>query len=185
MPTKKFSAEDVVGWVCALVLVGFVLGVVAGASHACSALVRTAGPMNFPSPFPVTLLLLGWGLVKVAMRCLPEHRGRLGVAAAVAVLLPGLWNFYFWPPIDDGAYFLLRYGDQNPAEMGCMPAGAEDFAMLMWVAFLLGSTGVRVPPRFDSRLVRWVGFPAVAGLVAYGLVVGGREVLMALLLSDG
>ena len=185
MAAKNSSAEGVVGWVCALMLVGFVLGVVALASHSCSSLVRTAGPLNFPNPLPLTLLMLGCGLVRVAMFCLPEHRGRLGVAAAVAVLLPGLWNFYFWPPIDDGAYFLLRYGDKNPAEMGCMPAGMEDFVMLFWVALLLGSTGVKVPPRFDPWLVRWVGIPAVAGLVAYGLVVGGREVLIALLLSDG
>ena len=181
MPAENSSARDVVGWVCAVVLVGFVLGVVALASHECSSLVRTAGPMNLPSPVPLTLLLLGWGLVMVAMRLMPAQRGRLGVAAAVAVLLPTLWNFYFWPPINDGAYFLVRYGHDHPVCQTKRPAGMESFVMLFWVALVLACTAVRVPPRFDPWLVRWLGFPALAGVIAYLLVAGLRKVVYELL----
>ena len=58
----------------------------------------------------------------------PAHwRRRARLLGAAAVLLVAGRNLYFYPPIDDGAYFVLRYGRE----------AAEDWAPASPLAHVL------------------------------------------------
>src|ERR1700722_20190329 len=87
---------------------------------------RMAGPFNFDLSLPLGVFAL------IAGMALFEEVPRLAVkpvclrAALVVAAIAGR-NFYRYPPIDDGAWFLLRYGREAADDQGRL-APAEPFA---------------------------------------------------------
>jgi hypothetical protein len=71
--------------------------------------VRTAGPMNIDLSMPIGVVSLVGGLL--LLEAAPANwRRRACLLGAAAVLLLAGRNLYLYPPTDDGAYFMLRYG---------------------------------------------------------------------------
>jgi hypothetical protein len=95
--------------------------------------VRTAGPMNIDLSMPIGVGSLVSGLLLLEAAPANWRRRSCLIGAAVVVLLAGR-NLYCYPPIDDGAYFMLRYGRE--AAEGWAPAGpiahALGFAAAGW-----------------------------------------------------
>lgn len=90
---------------------------------------RMAGPFNFDLSFPLGVLglIAGAGLIEVLPR--PAVKPVCLVAALVVAAVAGC-NFYRHPPIDDGAWFLLRYG-RAAADDPNRLAPAEPFAHMI------------------------------------------------------
>src|SRR5580704_16763694 len=65
------------------------------------------GPMRFDFNLPIGLVCLAGGSTFLEIVTAPRW---VYVFAALLVLFTAAPNFYEYPPIDDGAYFLLRYG---------------------------------------------------------------------------
>ena len=114
-----------------LAVTGLVFAAVGAAVE--NAPVRTAGPMNidFRSPLGAVCLLCGLALIEAAPR--PWKR-RLFLLAALLVAVVAGRNLYFYPPVDDGAYFMLRYGRDAAGDWA--PAGLAThmlaFAAVGW-----------------------------------------------------
>jgi hypothetical protein len=71
--------------------------------------VRTAGPMNIDLQLPTGALCVAAGLA--LLEAAPTSwKHRLFFVAALVIAVVAGRNLYFYPPIDDGAYFMLRYG---------------------------------------------------------------------------
>jgi hypothetical protein len=71
--------------------------------------VRTAGPMNIDLSMPIGVVSLVGGLLLFEAVPADWRRRACLLGAAVVLLLAGR-NLYLYPPVDDGAYFMLRYG---------------------------------------------------------------------------
>jgi hypothetical protein len=67
----------------------------------------TGGPMHFDFNLPIGVVCLASGVTLLEGISAP---GWVYCGAALLVLVRAGRNFYAYPPIDDGAYFLLRYG---------------------------------------------------------------------------
>ena len=80
---------------------------------------RPHGPFGFDALAPLGALALALGML--ALRAVNRIRAGFALAALLIAAAAG-WNFYFYPPIPDGAYFLVRYGHSAAVEL--WPAGA-------------------------------------------------------------
>ncbi len=127
----------------------------------------TGGPMHIDLNLPIGVVCLAGGVVLLEAAPAP---GWVYVLAALLVLMQAGRNFYRYPPIGDGAYFLLRYGRQAldnwapPEPFGPMLA----FAVAGWAAArAFGATG--------RRLVRLGAFVAgaIASCAVYGMFMRG------------
>jgi hypothetical protein len=126
-----------------------VLGVVAVAMLAAGAgmvgePLPTGGPMHFDFNLPFGVVCLAGGVILLDIVSPP---GWVFVLSAVAVLVSAGRNFYEYPPIGDGAYFLLRYGREALDDW----APAQPFAPMLafdvvgWaVARAFGAMGKRL-----------------------------------------
>lgn len=96
---------------------------------------RPNGPFGFGLASPVGLLALVLGMV--LLRALARRPAIYGLAALLIALFAG-YNFFSYPPIPDGAYFLVRYGHSNAGEL--WPASATwhvfAFAGVAWTLSL-------------------------------------------------
>jgi uncharacterized membrane protein len=105
----------------ALRLAGLVLALAAASfgAWAVNQPVRPNGPFGFSVASPVGALALAFGMA--LLRALGRSAAVYGLAALLIALLAG-YNFYSYPPIPDGAYFLVRYGHTAAGEL--WPAAA-------------------------------------------------------------
>ena len=96
---------------------------------------RPHGPFGFSVASPVGALALAFGLA--LLRALGRLPAVYGLAALLIALFAGT-NFYTYPPIPDGAYFLVRYGHTEASEL--WPASATwhviGFSGVAWAASL-------------------------------------------------
>ena len=127
----------------------------------------TGGPMHFDFNLPIGVACLAAGVILLEVVSAP---GWVYVLAALLVLMQAGRNFYSYPPIGDGAYFLLRYGRQAldnwapPEPFGPMFA----FAVSGWAAArAFGATGPRL-----FRLGAFVA-GAIASCAVYGMFMRG------------
>jgi hypothetical protein len=88
--------------------------------------VRTAGPMNIDLSMPIGTACLVGGLLLIEAAPANWRRRASLLGAAVVLLLAGR-NLYFYPPVDDGAYFMLRYGREAAEDW--VPASALAHAL--------------------------------------------------------
>jgi hypothetical protein len=104
--------------------------------------VRPHGPMGFSLASPVRALALVFGMG--LLRAFGRNSAVYALAALLMALCAG-YNFYFYPPIPDGAYFLVRYGHTDAGEL--WPAAAVwhviGFAGVAWsLALVFGGPPV-------------------------------------------
>jgi len=96
---------------------------------------RPNGPFGFGVASPVGLLALVFGVV--LLRAVARRPAIYGLAALLIAIFAG-YNFFSYPPIPDGAYFLLRYGHGDAGEL--WPASATwhviGFAGVAWTLTL-------------------------------------------------
>jgi hypothetical protein len=128
---------------------------------------RPHGPFGFSVASPIGALALAIGLT--LLRALGRTAAVYGLAALLIALFAG-YNFYSYPPIPDGAYFLARYGRTEAGEL--WPASAAwhviGFAGVAWSLSLM----------FDpAPLKGWRGVAEVALLV---LLMAGSAALFEL-----
>src|ERR1700722_12356096 len=104
----------------------------------------TGGPMHFDFNLPIGVACLAAGVVLLEVVLAP---GCVYVLAALLALVRAGGNFYEYPRIDDGAYFLLRYG-RDALDNWAPP---EPFAPMLafdvagWAAArAFGATGTRL-----------------------------------------
>ena len=102
-------------------------------AEAMGAPVRTAGPMNIDTGMFLGTICLVSGAV--LLEGVPKFwRRRVCLLGALVIALIAGRNLYLYPPIDDGAYFLLRSGREGaegwaPADVS---AHAIAFAAAGW-----------------------------------------------------
>jgi hypothetical protein len=121
------------------------LGLLAAGAGMVGEPLSTGGPMHFDFNLPIGIFYLTCGVV--LLEWMPTTPGWVYVLAALVVLSAAGRNFYRYPPIDDGAYFLLRYG--RDALDNWLPP--EPFAPMLafdvagWAAArAFGATGTRL-----------------------------------------
>lgn len=123
---------------------------------------RPYGPMGFDALCPLGAVMLAAGML--ALRALARGPTVYAVAALLMLAATG-GNFFFYPPIPDGAYFLVRYGHEARGEL--WPASAA------W--HVLGLSGVA-----------WsLALALEGGPTAKGWRIGAEAALLALLIAAG
>ncbi len=90
---------------------------------------RMAGPFNFDLSLPLGVFALIAGMALLEAVPLPAMKPVCLLAALVVAAIAGR-NFWRYPPIDDGAWFLLRYG-REAADSPDRLAPAEPFAHMI------------------------------------------------------
>ena len=131
---------------------------------------RIAGPMNLDFGVPLGAAALLFGIGGFEQMVAAGQRVPRVLYAAAALLAGGVagWNFYHYPPISDGAYFMLRYGqpagDWTPSSPAGMLLGAATGA---WA---VDRTLRRDPARRGVRplIVRLIGLIAWTALACAG-----------------
>ena len=131
---------------------------------------RIAGPMNLDFGVPLGAAALLFGIGGFEQMVAAGQRVPRVLYAAAALLAGGVagWNFYHYPPISDGAYFMLRYGqpagDWTPSSPAGMLLGAAT------AAWGVDRTLRRDPARRGVRplIVRLIGLIAWTALACAG-----------------
>ena len=160
------------------------LGFLAAGAGMVGEPLSTGGPMHFDFNLPIGIFYLTCGVV--LLEWLPTASGWVYVLAALVILSAAGRNFYRYPPIDDGAYFLLRYGrnaldDWTPTQPF---APMLAFAVAGWaVARSLGGKGSRLV-RLAILAVGAVMCCAVYELFMHGLIAGADPLRLGLLLCS-
>ena len=160
------------------------LGFLAAGAGMVGEPLSTGGPMHFDFNLPIGIVYLTCGVA--LLEWLPAASGWVYVLAALVILSAAGRNFYRYPPIDDGAYFLLRYGrnaldDWTPAQPF---APMLAFAVAGWaVARSLGGIGSRLV-RLGVLALGAVICCAVYELFMHGLIAGADPLRLGLLLCS-
>ena len=150
-----------------------------GTNSLCSP-VSMNGPFNYPNPGPFLALAVGSALMRAATRGMPAHKRKFSGVAILAVLGPALANFYKWPPIDDGAYFMLRYGDHSIFSDNYAPPTTPDYILALWIAGLYAIPVLIPAGKTDLRILRILILPVILLAMATVLVVIGTNMMYSL-----
>jgi hypothetical protein len=140
------------------------LGLLAAGANMVGQPLGIGGPMHFDFHVPIGVAYLAGGVV--LLDGLQTAPGWVYLLAALAILISAGRNFYNYPPIADGAYFLLRYG-RDALDNWAPP---EPFASMLAFA-LAGWAATRSFGAVGPRLIRLAAVAAgvAASCAAYEL----------------
>jgi len=158
------------------------LGLLAAGANMVGQPLGIGGPMHFDFNVPIGVAYLAGGVVLLdGVQAAP---GWVFVLAALTILISAGRNFYNYPPIADGAYFLVRYGRGALDDW----APPEPFAPMLAFA-VAGWAATRSFGAVGPRLIRLgaVGVGVVASCAAYelfmrGLIAGAKPVPLGAML---
>jgi len=94
-----------------------------------------SGPFNFPDMINPTILLLSFVVSIFCMKALALGP-TLNILSFLSIFIPALINTYRYPPIEDGAYFILRYGNNHFIGNSHFPEPPASFIFIFTFAFM-------------------------------------------------
>ena len=108
---------------------------IASSAYVISLPAYIGGPMNLPNPTPGFIIIISCWIVAFVKKIIKKD-DCINLIMFVAIFLPSLINFVQWPPVNDGAYFIVRYGRDHPLVDLHAPPNFFNFVFLFWISFL-------------------------------------------------